>query len=259
MADHRDDDRLEAELVLLVDGQLETERAAVLEARADLAARIALLRAGRDHLRAAAASVEAPIDLRRRVDALATPPSRQRRRWVPLAALAGVGAAAAVALVLATAGGATSATCSDETGRSPAAGSRRRGGPLLPVAVDGVRFPDYEQKFGWRAVGRRADEIDGRHVTTVFYEAGPRPGQLFDRGRRRSPRAGWRGHQGRGHAPGPRRRRQRRHVEARGPDLRDGRLVRRQRQGRRRAGGLEGEGQGRVLAAEGLRDALSTP
>jgi anti-sigma factor RsiW len=174
MADHRDDDRLEAELVLLVDGQLETERAAALEARADLAPRIALLRAGRDHLRAAAASVEAPIDLRRRVDTLATPPARQRRRWWPLAALAGAGAAAAVALVLATAGGAPSVgDVLDETGRSPAAAVSPAGGPLLPVAVDGVRFPDYEQKFGWRAVGRRADEIDGRHVTTVFYERGP--------------------------------------------------------------------------------------
>ena len=173
MADHRDDDRLEAELVLLVDGQLETERAAVLEARADLAPRIALLRAGRDHLRAAAASVEAPVDLRRRIDALATPPSRQRRRWWPLGALAGVGAAAAVALVLATAGGAPSVgDVLDETGRSPAAAVSPAGGPLLPVAVDGVRFPDYEQKFGWRAVGRRVDEIDGRHVTTVFYRRG---------------------------------------------------------------------------------------
>ena len=173
MADHRDDDRLEAELVLLVDGQLETERAAALEARADLAPRIALLRAGRDHMRAAAASVEAPVDLRRRVDALATPPSRQRRRWWPLATLAGVGAAAAVALVLATAGGAPSVgDVLDQTGRSPAAAVSPAGGPLLPVAVDGVRFPDYEQKFGWHAVGRRADEIDGRHVTTVFYERG---------------------------------------------------------------------------------------
>jgi len=38
------------------------------------------------------------------------------------------------------------------------------------VAVEGVRFPDYEEKFGWRAVRKREDEIDGRDVTTVFYE-----------------------------------------------------------------------------------------
>ena len=90
MADPLDDDRLEADLVLLVDGQLEPERVAALEARPDLVRRVALLRAGRDQLRAAAASVEAPFELRQRIDAL--PARVRRRRWRPLAALAGVGA-----------------------------------------------------------------------------------------------------------------------------------------------------------------------
>jgi anti-sigma factor RsiW len=171
MADPRDDEALEAELALLVDGQLEPERAAALEARADLAPRIALVRAGRDQLRAAAASVEAPFELRRRVDAL--PARARRRRWRPLAALAGVGAAAAVALVLVTAGGApTVRDVLDSAGTSQAAAISPSGGPLLPVAVERVRFPNYEEKFGWRAVGRRDDEIDGRDVTTVFYERG---------------------------------------------------------------------------------------
>jgi len=167
-----DDDALQAELALLVDGQLEPQRAAALEARADLAPRIALVRAGRDQLRAAAASVEAPFELRRRVDALGTRPIG-RRRWRPLAALAGVGAAAAMALVLATTGGAPTVTAVlDAAGASPAAAISSSGGPLLPVAVEGVRFPNYQEKFGWRAVGRRDDEIDGRDVTTVFYERG---------------------------------------------------------------------------------------
>jgi anti-sigma factor RsiW len=171
MADPRDDDALEAELVLLVDGQLEPERAAALEARADLAPRIALVRAGRDQLRAAAASVEAPFELRRRIDAL--PARARRRRWRALGALAGVGAAAAVALVLVTAGGApTVRDVLDSAGASPAAAIAPSGGSLLPVSVEGVRFPNYEEKFGWRAVGRRRDEIDGRDVTTVFYERG---------------------------------------------------------------------------------------
>jgi anti-sigma factor RsiW len=173
MADPRDDEALEAELVLLVDGQLEPERAAALEARADLAPRIALVRAGRDQLRAAAASVEAPFELRRLVDGLGTRPSGRGRRWRPLAALAGVGAAAAVALVLVTAGGApTVRDVLNSAGSSPAAAISPSGGPLLPVAVEEVRFPNYEEKFGWRAVGRRDDEIDGRDVTTVFYERG---------------------------------------------------------------------------------------
>jgi hypothetical protein len=173
MNDPRDDDRLEADLVLLVDGLLEEARAAELEARPELAPRIALLRAGRDQLRAAAASVEAPFELRRRVDALTSRPSRGRRRWRPLAALAGAAAAAAVALILVTAGGApTVGDVLDSAGSAPAAAVSPSGGPLLPVAVDGVRFPNYEEKFGWRAVGRRDDAIDGRDVTTVFYERG---------------------------------------------------------------------------------------
>jgi hypothetical protein len=170
MTDPRDDDALEAELTLLVDGRLAPERAAELEARPELAPRIALARAGRDRLRAAAASVEAPFELRQRVDALSSLPA-PRRRWRPLAALAGVGAAAAVALVLLTAGGAPSVgDVLDSAGRSPAAAISPAGGPLLPVAVEDVRFPDYEEKFGWRAVGKREDEVDGRDVTTVFYE-----------------------------------------------------------------------------------------
>jgi anti-sigma factor RsiW len=173
MANPRDDDRLDADLALLVDGRLDPERVAALEAQPELAPRVALIRAGRDRLRAAAAEVEAPFELRRRVDALASPPSRARRRWRPLAALAGVGAAAAVALVLVTAGGAPSVgDVLDAAGGSPAAAISPSGGPLLPVAVERVHFPNYEEKFGWRAVGRRDDEIDGREVTTVFYELG---------------------------------------------------------------------------------------
>jgi hypothetical protein len=115
--------------------------------------------------------VEAPFELRQRIDAL--PARVRRRRWRPLAALAGVGAAAAVAFVLVTGSGApTVGDVLDSTGRSPAAAVSPAGGSVLPVAVDRVRFPDYEAKFGWSAVGRRTDEIDGRDVTTVFYKQG---------------------------------------------------------------------------------------
>jgi anti-sigma factor RsiW len=43
---------------------------------------------------------------------------------------------------------------------------------LLREQVDGVRFPDYAAKFGWRAVGVRTDDLDGRTQRTVFYERG---------------------------------------------------------------------------------------
>jgi hypothetical protein len=42
----------------------------------------------------------------------------------------------------------------------------------LDVAVDGVAFPYWEERFGWRATGTRTDTLGGRSVTTVFY-SGP--------------------------------------------------------------------------------------
>ncbi len=39
----------------------------------------------------------------------------------------------------------------------------------LDVAVDGVAFPYWEERFGWRATGARTDTVGGRTVTTVFY------------------------------------------------------------------------------------------
>jgi anti-sigma factor RsiW len=172
-----DDDRLEAELVLFVDGGLAPERAAAIEASAsadaELRNRIALMRAGRDRLRAAAAATEAPFDLRRRIDALIAQPPRGRRRWRPLAVLASVGASLAVVLALVLAGGAPSVgDVLDAAGESPAATVTLAGGPLLKVHVEGTRFPDYEQKFGWRAVGQHEDEVDGRLVRTVDYRKG---------------------------------------------------------------------------------------
>jgi hypothetical protein len=39
----------------------------------------------------------------------------------------------------------------------------------LAVSVNGVAFPYWEDRFGWRAVGTRTDRVAGRQVTTVFY------------------------------------------------------------------------------------------
>jgi hypothetical protein len=48
----------------------------------------------------------------------------------------------------------------------------------LNVAVDGVAFPYWQERFGWRASGARTDTVGGRKVTTVFYSnpAGSRIG-----------------------------------------------------------------------------------
>jgi hypothetical protein len=172
-----DDERLEAELLLFVDGALDAERRSAIEARAaeqaDLAGRIALIRAGRDRVRGAAADTEAPFELRRRIDDLVARPRRARRRWRSFAVLAGAAATAAVLVVVVVAGGGPSVgDVLDAAGQSPAAVVTPTGGPLLDIDVEGTRFPNYEEKFGWRAVRQHKDEVDGRLVRTVDYRKG---------------------------------------------------------------------------------------
>ena len=113
-----------------------------------------------------------------------------------------------------------------------------------------MRFPDYEEKFGWRAVGQRDDEIDGRDVTTVFYERGGDrvsysivAGDALaepERARTSRPRARGCGAIGDG---------QRRHVEAAGPHLRDGRLAAREPRTVAELAGWKAKGEVAVLAA----------
>jgi anti-sigma factor RsiW len=174
---HPSDDQVDADLVLFVDGRLGHDRASALEARAAadpaLRHRIDLVRAGRDQLRAAAAATEAPFDLRRRIDALIAQPPRARPRWRPLAVLAGAGATLVVVIALVLgAGGPSVGDVLDAAGGAPVATVTPTGGPLLKVQVEGTRFPDYEEKFGWRAVGQHEDEVDGRLVRTVDYRKG---------------------------------------------------------------------------------------
>jgi hypothetical protein len=39
----------------------------------------------------------------------------------------------------------------------------------IAAAVDGVPFPYWGERFGWRTTGAREDRIDGRTVKTIFY------------------------------------------------------------------------------------------
>lgn len=43
-------------------------------------------------------------------------------------------------------------------------------GPVLREQAEGVAFPDWGPEFGWHATGTRRDTIDGRRMTTVFYQ-----------------------------------------------------------------------------------------
>lgn len=171
---------------------------------------------------AANAKVDAPESLHRSVEAMLAPSAQEADRGVrglasslsanrsPLGSrlagltglrvgLAGVGALAAIAvLAVVELGGGKShsgspsglnvqktaaLTLSSATGPAPPENERDRS--QLRVAVDGVAFPYWRERFGWRGIGTRSDTIAGRAVTTVFYanSAGQRVGYAIASGR----------------------------------------------------------------------------
>ncbi len=133
--------------------------------------------------------VRAPDSLHGRVQALVAGGSShgRRRRGGAVARpfaggprLAAAGAIATVAVAVAIAvglgGGGSSApslsqasalTLREATAVAPPESSRNHA--ELAASVDGVSFPYWGGRFGWRATGSRTDRIAGRTVTTIFY------------------------------------------------------------------------------------------
>ena len=111
---------------------------------------------------------------------VAAPASAAAARELPRFGLALGGALAAVAalaivLVLAIGGSsspsldlrqATALTLSPATMAAPRSGPTAR---QLTADVDGISFPYWEDRFGWRATGARSDQIGGHSVETVLY------------------------------------------------------------------------------------------
>ncbi len=131
----------------------------------------------------------APESLHRRIESLVAShqsqfaprsPRRRLRRFSPLG-LASAGAVAAAVVAVAIAVGLGGAGSSPPVSFSQAAASTLRAATLpappesqahhaqLAVAVDGVPFPYWSERFGWRSSGSRTDRVDGRSITTVFY------------------------------------------------------------------------------------------
>jgi anti-sigma factor RsiW len=176
------DEALEAQLAALADGRLpEAEREAV---EAKVAASPAL-QAAVERQRAALSAIAAlepggaPLELKERIEAERSSPSgRVRRSRLGLfGAIAGAAAAAVLVVTLVLPSGGTGGPTvveASELSALPAqdpAPAVDSGNPkLLDAAQSSVPFPDLEGEFGWRAVGSREDEIDGRDATTVFYE-----------------------------------------------------------------------------------------
>jgi len=143
--------------------------------------------------------VRAPDSLHRQVQALVAArggPAREHPRRAPRAPdlprphflrprlspprLIGVAAAVAVAAIALVAGlgrGGSSTLSMPQTAAPmltsaatmPAPPQSRANPAKLAAAVDGVKFPYWANRFGWRSTGMRDDRMDGRAVTTVFY------------------------------------------------------------------------------------------
>jgi anti-sigma factor RsiW len=141
-----------------------------------------LARKGEELIAAAVADVRAPQSLREAIErdreraaARERVPFWRRHRWG--LAVAGVAAAAlaAVAIALETGGNETEPSLTKVYAASQLAPTKAAPAPLggsppvLDAKVGNLKFPDWRQKFGWRAVGRRDDSLSGRPATTVFY------------------------------------------------------------------------------------------
>jgi hypothetical protein len=125
--------------------------------------------------------VRAPERLHRRIEAMVAEQAPARRRALPAFRLGLAGALAAavvvVALVLALSGGGSGSTLTLHTAVAltqraatmPAPAQSHGNQAELAANVEGVAFPYWDDRFGWRSTGERSDRVDGRSVTTVFY------------------------------------------------------------------------------------------
>jgi hypothetical protein len=141
---------------------------------------LALARKGEALIRASVADVEAPQSLREAIEndrargaaREQAPFWRRRRGLVAVGASAVVLAGAAVALQAGQSSNPSLSGVDAVAQLAPTeAAPATLGGdpPVLDVKVGQISFPDWQDKFGWKAVGRRDDELSGRAVTTVFY------------------------------------------------------------------------------------------
>jgi hypothetical protein len=176
---HRDlDERTRHEMASLADGSLEGRRRAELEARL---AGSRSLRAAFERQRTGAAALrgldlQAPASLRARLATEAPAPSRTARRRLALGgALAGAAAAAILAavLVLSSGSGAPTVVEAARLSERPPTGAVAvdpSNPKLLAANVEGVPFPNWSKKFGWRQGGIRSDRLGDREARTVVYE-----------------------------------------------------------------------------------------
>ena len=130
----------------------------------------------------------APQSLHRQIDSLVVEHQDRRfarraspRRRFSTLGLASAGAAilavVAVAIAVSLGGGSSSAMPDLRQAAAPTLRAATLPAPIqnsahrtqLAVAVGGVPFPYWEDRFGWHSTGARTDRVDGRSIVTVFY------------------------------------------------------------------------------------------
>jgi hypothetical protein len=133
---------------------------------------------GRLLIATAVAETRAPLALRERIENDRSKAGSRRDRPGRLRLLvpvAGVLAAAIVAVVLLTGGGASpsvlaTASLATKGPILPAPEENPSNDAVLQASVEGVPFPYWGDHFQWKAVGARDDKISGRTAKTVYYE-----------------------------------------------------------------------------------------
>jgi hypothetical protein len=141
---------------------------------------LANARKGETLIANAVGDTRAPLSLREAIEreratARGRAPFWRRHRWILAGAASAAAALVAVALVLVSGSDGAepsldevyAAAEHEPTGPAPATA----GGdpPVLDTRVGALEFPDWRASFGWKAVGRRDSELEGRRVTTVYY------------------------------------------------------------------------------------------
>jgi hypothetical protein len=129
-----------------------------------------------------AARPPAPPQLRAALAGPPPPPAAAARR--PRRPVAGLAVAAAGVLALAVVallpGGATPSVTRvaalalrGPAGPAPAVDARHP--DTLGAEIAGVRYPDWQEAFGFRATGARTDRVEGRTTMTVYYASATEP------------------------------------------------------------------------------------
>jgi hypothetical protein len=174
----------ESELTRLADGSLPADRQADLLAQIrqspELTADLAEQKRAVTMLRAL--DEPAPAALRAHVDELTgatagRDTARRAPRWRRAFVLPGATAVAAAiaAVVILVSGGTTAPTVpvaarfALASATLPAPGVDPNQAKNLALAAAGIPFPAWGPQAGWTANGARADTVDGRKITTVFY------------------------------------------------------------------------------------------